>query len=87
MRNLLVAASRRRFMRNILRAFDLSGASRLETCCSFDRIVGWINLALTSIRGIRSVEPLLGCLKTLQARNLRAQIDVLPFRIEAGVFN
>jgi hypothetical protein len=30
-------------MRNILQAFDLGSASRLETCCSFDRIVGWIN--------------------------------------------
>jgi hypothetical protein len=30
-------------MRNILQAFDLSGASRLEACCAFDRIVGWIN--------------------------------------------
>jgi hypothetical protein len=35
-------------MRNILQAFDLSGASRLETCCSFDRIVGWINAGFVS---------------------------------------
>jgi hypothetical protein len=30
-------------MRHIFQAFDLSGANRLETCCSFDRIVRWIN--------------------------------------------
>jgi hypothetical protein len=35
-------------MRNIFQAFDLSGASRLETCYSFDRIVGWINAGLVS---------------------------------------
>jgi hypothetical protein len=27
----------------MFQAFDLSGANRLETCCSFDRIVRWIN--------------------------------------------
>jgi hypothetical protein len=30
-------------MRHIFQAFDLGGANRLETCCSFDRIVRWIN--------------------------------------------